>query len=188
MINDQISYPCPKCGELLTFESLYVNLIIEIDIECPCCQNTYKGKALLHCKGKEEPERNKKAVPTKTILATLTIKENYIDEDGTPGGVGDIYTLTKDQTVIGRKAKSSTADIQIPSNRYMSRQHIVITNTKGQYHMKCAQPTNLPLVNGVKIPLGGSILLRDGDRISLGQCVLVWNQKKQWDENESMLL
>lgn len=187
MITDQLSYLCPKCGEALTFDRLYVNLLIEIDIECPCCQNKFNGKALINSKVKGESEVFERVPPVKAFMATLSIKENFIDEEGTPGGIGDVYAITKDQTVVGRKANSSTADIQIPSNRYMSRQHIVITNTKGQYHMKCAQPTNLPFVNGVKIPLGGSILLKDGDRISLGQCVAVWNQKPL-DENKSMLL
>lgn len=115
----------------------------------------------------------------------FSIKENFVDEDGTPGGVGDFYPITGDSVTIGRKSNSSTADIQIPSNRYMSRQHIEIFKSNGQYYVKWIGKTNPPIINGVKMNAESSVDLQNGDKIVLGQCVMSWIQKTL-DADKSM--
>lgn len=108
----------------------------------------------------------------------FSIKENFVDEEGTPGGVGDFYPIKGDSVTVGRKSNSSTADIQIPSNRYMSRQHIEIYKSDGKYYAKWIANTNHPIINGTKIDDDKtSVELHNGDEIVLGQCVMSWVQK-----------
>lgn len=191
-MNSKSSYPCPKCGENLEIENDYINFIDEIDITCPSCNKKFKGKALL------ETHSDVNKIKEKTILVRepgvtkemvgLFIKENFIDEKGTSGDTNQFYEIKNDVTVVGRKSDSSKADIQIPSNRYMSRQHVVIAKMScGRYLLKWATPTNPPLVNGVVVLENETIALKDGDLITLGQCVIEWKYKPL-DENRSILL
>lgn len=213
-MEDKLSYRCPECGEPLTLDKRYANFLDGIDIICPACKKNYSGKALVREEAKEikaieevkeaehidkvkEAEPNEKAKGRQekkkgqdnqlTTIAALKVIKNFTDESGTPGEEGDIYRISQATTVVGRKSNSSTADIQIVSNRYMSRQHIVITENAGKYSLKWANPTNPPVVNGVAVARDGSVELKDGDIIILGQCEMEWKYRII-DENRSLEL
>ena len=53
---NKLSYSCPQCGETLTFDECYVNLVGRIDITCPACKRVVKGCELK----KPEPVTEKK--------------------------------------------------------------------------------------------------------------------------------
>lgn len=122
----------------------------------------------------KEPKAEKPATPKKPI-AGLLVKSNT-DNDGQPCGIGVFYPVNGKKVLVGRKADSSTSDIQIPSNRYMSRQHVEITESDGKYYMQWVADVNPPRVNGKKIESKNPVLLKNGDEILLGQCAMVWKQ------------
>ena len=110
-------------------------------------------------------------------MVGFTITENYLDEAGTPGEKGVFYEVSADRTIVGRKSNSSTADIQIPSNRYMSRQHALIIKEKDGYRIKWVGKTNALTVNDIPVMDENGAILRDGDKITMGQCVAIWRQE-----------
>lgn len=195
-MEDKFSYKCPECGETLTFDKKYATFLDGINITCPVCNKKYSGKALVReetheTKPDEEAKSSRKMKKGRDkhlrTIAALKVIRNFTDENGTPGEEGDIYRISKATTVVGRKSSSSTADIQIVSNRYMSRRHIEITEAAGKYLLKWASPTNAPLVNGLEVARDASVELKDGDIIILGQCEMEWKCRVV-DENRSLVL
>lgn len=171
MNNNIITLECPECKQTFTINADYKNLYISINIDCPNCRKTNLGQYFrLVVEGKTDTA---KAEPeTKPRRTGLTILENYIDEAGTPGSTGDFYEICKRSTSVGRKSASSTADIQIPSNRYMSRRHIVLNNENDRYYLEWIADTNPPVINGKELSKETRIQLKDGDEIKLGQCTM----------------
>lgn len=190
-MSDKISYICPKCDETLTCDDWCVNLLDKVSITCPSCNTLIKGSELK----KPEPKSYKKDATAQTSsdkntphkvnatvtqaapifeVAGFTIADNYIDEVGTPGGKGDFYKISTAKTVVGRQSNSSKADIQIPSNRYMSRQHAVITKEKEGYRIKWAGATNPLIVNDILVDSEKGVMLKNGDKITMGHCVAIW--------------
>lgn len=107
----------------------------------------------------------------------FVVVANKIDEIGTEGKKGTFYPVTAKRITVGRKSNSSTSDIQIPSNRFMSRAHITLIKDDGCYKLEAANYTNPPVVNGHPIKEGESYTLKDGDLITLGECILKWISK-----------
>lgn len=128
-----------------------------------------------------QPKRNLKE------MTGLSIKENYIDEFGTEGGAGDFYVVKGDRVVVGRKSNSSTADVQIPSSRYMSREHVAISKRNDGYYVEWVGSTNPAVLNGVDLKKNAAAKLHNGDVLVLGKCVAVW-VAKEYDEDGSILL
>ena len=179
---NKVSYICPRCGETLTFDECYVDLVGNIDLVCPVCKQTFKGHELkkpesvvvLKPQVSDRRPADKQQRKPQFEVVRLIIVENYIDEAGTPGGKGDSYEISTAKTVIGRRSASSKADVQIPSNRYMSRQHAAITKEKEGYRIRWVGSTNPLLVNGKAVTDESGIELKDGDKITMGQCVAKW--------------
>lgn len=182
MSNSKVSYQCPKCHEILVFDRLYENLIGAIDITCPVCNDTSKGETLLESHADKSAKEETKNTPKNTenisaysFISGLEIKENYIDERGTKGEAGDFYEVKGTRCTIGRKSDSSKADIQIPSNRYMSRMHMAITREdESKFYIEWIGSTNPAKVNGKALDAESRLLLNNGDEITLGQCVAIW--------------
>ncbi len=84
------------------------------------------------------------------------------------------FQLKEGQNVIGRKAKGSGADIQLPcTSRRMSREHIVIevkrVAGKGYVHYVSLskEQVNPTYVNGQLLSYGDKVVLNTGDIIRL---------------------
>ena len=93
---------------------------------------------------------------------------------------GDIYTLRDGKNVIGRKAQTSQATVQIDTDdRYMSRLHSMIMITSLPDGSKKAtlsnyQNKNKTIVDGQEICTGDEIRLTDGDSITMGHTTIVF--------------
>lgn len=107
-------------------------------------------------------------------------------EEVTPGYLlygGQKYPLGFGNNVIGRKATTSQATVQIVTDdRYMSRQHLVIQVIKAStdkvrvvvsnYHNK-----NASYVNGQLLNEGDQLILSEGSIIKMGNTTVVYHQK-----------
>ena len=107
-------------------------------------------------------------------------------EEVTPGYLlygGQKYPLGFGSNVIGRKATTSQATVQIATDdRYMSRQHLAIQVCKvstdnvrvvvSNYHNK-----NASYVNGQLLNEGDQLILSEGSIIKMGNTTVVYHQK-----------
>ena len=107
-------------------------------------------------------------------------------EEVTPGYLlygGQKYPLGFGNNVIGRKATTSQATVQIATDdRYMSRQHLAIQVIKAStykvrvvvsnYHNK-----NASYVNGQLLNEGDQLVLTEGSIIKMGNTTVVYHQK-----------
>lgn len=87
---------------------------------------------------------------------------------------GQIHRLSVGHNVIGRKAISSTADLQIEGDPYMSRRHVdieVIQQPDGsyQYRLNEINSKNIVKLNGREIHRNDILLLAPGDELTMGQ-------------------
>lgn len=88
--------------------------------------------------------------------------------------------LAAGKNIVGRKAESSEATVQIPADDlYMSRQHCIINISYGAdggvEAMLCNyQNKNRTAVNGKVISGQGNILLSDGSQITLGRTTVIF--------------
>lgn len=96
---------------------------------------------------------------------------------------GQSYPLSFGENIIGRKATTSQATIQIATDdRYMSRQHLMIQVIKissekvrvvvSNYHNK-----NASYVNGQLLNEGDQLILSDGSVIKMGNTSVTYHQK-----------
>lgn len=93
---------------------------------------------------------------------------------------GKEYELAEGANIIGRKANSSTASVQIETaDRYMSRQHCSITVKTLPDGTKKAilsnyQNKNQTTVDGQEIAAGDEIRLTDGNSITMGHTTITF--------------
>lgn len=159
-----VSSRCSFCFKELTFDYRYITLLRGICLECPLCHNMIKGVDIIsanNCNG-DKP------------LIGLEVVENFLDETGNRDTSGKFYSIEKTITYVGRKSGSSKADIQIPSNKYMSRSHILITKVDNEFYVQGCSSINPPLINSRILDKDSSVMLNDGDMLILGQCTLKW--------------
>ena len=93
---------------------------------------------------------------------------------------GICYTLRNGRNIVGRKATTSSADVQIDTqDRYMSRQHCMITVTAladGSLKavLKNYQNKNATTVDGLELAEDDEIRLTDGNSITLGRTTITF--------------
>ena len=74
----------------------------------------------------------------------------------------------------GRIGRSNTCSLPLPSpDRYISREHLEIRCRNGQYSLKVISKVNGCSVNDSAVPPGAAVELSNGDKIQLGDYVLV---------------
>lgn len=90
---------------------------------------------------------------------------------------GQLYSLAKGSNIIGRKASTSKASIQIEGDEYMSRQHVeikVVTGVSGyEHHLVEINSTNPIQLNGREIQRNDIIKIKFGDCLTLGKTDVV---------------
>ena len=178
---------CPKCGVVLEVKNSKNEEVKQI--RCPKCQ------AVLSVKFDTPIEARTYYTPKATNAESgatqlggyvsgatqLVLSSPEIDSHASLTYAGITYQLQEGENVIGRKASSSTASIQIEtSDRYMSRQHCIITiSTLADGTKKAVlsnyQNKNKTLVDGQEICSGDEIRLTDGNSITMGYTTVIFN-------------
>lgn len=195
---------CPSCGVLLDVRNSH-NESVKI-ITCPQC------KAQLRVLFSQQQKPVSPSCGETQYVAGNGGETQYVNQDNsetryagsfssnpdetvyagkkevvvTPGSLtynGQSYLLSFGENVIGRKASTSQATVQIATDdRYMSRQHLVIQVIKvssdrvrvvvSNYHNK-----NASYVNGQLLNEGDQLVLSDGSTIKMGNTIVTYHQK-----------
>lgn len=96
---------------------------------------------------------------------------------------GKRYPLSAGRNVVGRKASSSDAQVQIEtSDLYMSRRHIcieVIRLTDGSTKVLVSNDKNKnsTYVNGCKLNTGDRVVLTNGTQIKMGETIVTYQEE-----------
>jgi len=98
---------------------------------------------------------------------------------------GKEYPLKEGQNIVGRKASTSKANVQIETaDRYMSRQHCSITVTTlpdgtKKVVLSNYQNKNATTIDGQSVETGDTIRLTDGNSIKMGHTTVSFKLEKQ---------
>ena len=181
---------CPKCGEILEVKNSKNEEVKHIN--CPKCF----VPLLVKFPPPQEPMEAKTYYTPKpsaadygaTQLGGISSSETQLalspSKEESHASIfygGMTYQLEDGQNIIGRKATSSTANIQIETaDRYMSRQHCSITVSTLPDGTKKAvlsnyQNKNKTTVDGYEIKAGDEIRLTDGNSITMGYTTVTFN-------------
>lgn len=169
----KISLVCPSCRTKLSFNEVpgYQEKIIQ----CPHCQ--YKAKASVYQSG-SAAFGGHGASDDATEIGVQ--KKSYDAGQIRVVGGNQVCQLRLGSNVIGRIAKSGTADIQITHDEYMSRRHLQIdvVSTSGGYehHLVEINSKNVIILNDRKIDRGDILKLNFGDRMILGKTEVIFEE------------
>lgn len=179
---------CPKCGAILDVKNTKDEEVKQVT--CPKCKTLLK---VTFAKPVEAPTYYAGPKPGAegatqlgglsgaTVLGGIKSGETQLVVPSAKAADtphlsfdGKDYSLQEGQNIVGRKASSSQATVQIETtDRYMSRQHISITVSTLPDGTKKAvlsnyQNKNQTIVDGQEIMTGDKIRLTDGDKITMG--------------------
>lgn len=181
---------CPKCGVVLDVKNSKNEEVKQII--CPSCKTVLQVKF----QPQQEPMEAKTFyAPPKQPVAdngttqlvggsfgatqlVMSPKNETAKASLVFGGVS--YPLEEGQNIVGRKATTSTANVQIETaDRYMSRQHCSITVTtlpdgKKKAVLSNYQNKNQTTIDGQSIETGDAIRLTDGNSITMGHTTLTF--------------
>lgn len=174
MEGEIIKIKCPQCGTLLSvkpFEGIQSK-----KVTCPVCKytglfTTFRLQApaqqpvdhtqyhAYNAGGQDSPNEARNDQPGQLRVVPT----------------GQTFKLRLGRNVVGRKAATSNADIQLPTgdSKRMSREHIVIDVKKVPqkglvpYISLYKEKVNATGVNGEELLYGDTIVLKDGDVIEL---------------------
>ena len=181
---------CPNCQTVLDVKNTN-NERLKV-IKCPACKQELK----ITFEPKVEPMEAHTfyATPKPVIndgstqlgagIAGTTQLASHISSESSKTAKlvfgGKEYELAEGANIIGRKANTSTATVQIETNdRYMSRQHCRITvktspDGSKKVILSNYQNKNLTTVDGQEIETGDEIRLTNGDRITMGHTTVTF--------------
>lgn len=179
---------CPKCGVVLDVKNSKNEEMKQIN--CPKCKTLLQVRFLPQQKPVEAhtfyaPQRQA-ANAGATQLAGGLSAETQLQSLAKKPKVAKLifeeveYALNKGRNIIGRKASTSSATIQIETNdRYMSRMHIVITiSALPDGSVKAVlcndKNKNETRVNGQPVVAGDMIRLEDGNTITMGKTTITY--------------
>lgn len=164
---------CPKCGSILKIgkrEGMETK-----NLTCPICG--YKGLFTTYIPLDSQQATKKEDTDydgdrTQTDDETEVMKKSM--SIGRLRCNGKVYELKEGENIIGRKAESSEATIQIADDsRRTSRRHIAITvirvgkNTVQHRLQLSKEKVNTTLLNNEKLQPGDIMILNNGDVITL---------------------
>ena len=158
---------CPECHQQLSFNEIpgYQNMVVE----CPKCH--FKANASVYQSGSQaRGGHGADEMPTQLVFAPRSSTDiGQIRVIST----NEIQWLKPGNNVIGRRASTSTADIKISNDMYMSRRHVqidVIKKPMGYEHRLVEiGSTNIIKLNHRPINRGDIIVLNFGDVLTLGK-------------------
>lgn len=157
----KVKCPHEGCGTVMTIPD--TPGIADRMLTCPVCG--YRNKVAVFI-----AEMNKPADEDNTEVCIS-------DTDDSIGALkveGFVYALEEGKNIVGRKAASSLADVQLEvTDNYMSRKHVCISVTKKsdgyQHRIENLNAKNLMAINGTQIQMGEIVVLNYGDVIRLGK-------------------
>lgn len=162
---------CPICKSTLNVNNSK-NEHVKI-IKCPVCASQLRVKFEMEETADDDSDTDYSSFNTdKTIIPDkLMFSKAYLVFEGTR------YELSEGRNIVGRKAKSSTADVQIDSgDLYMSRSNSVInvrkTNMGLVVSVANCENKNPILVGKVKLQDNDEFALKNGDTITMGRTIL----------------
>ena len=175
-----IKVKCPNCGVIL--EVTNVNNELQRRITCPGCN---KGLIV------KFPQPQKEDAKTQVNQGGGSTAEDKTEIGGVKKGImscalecnGKTYPLEIGENSVGRKATSSSADVQIETNDlYMSREHILITVRRLasgalKADVRNHKNKNATRVNGQQLQPSDAIVLNNGDKIRMGETTVVFVAK-----------
>lgn len=179
---DGIRIKCPYCSAVLVVKG--GPGLENRRLTCPVCKETSPFSSFKTVVSKVE----KTVYPGSDTDEEDTDTDIERSSDGTAGRLrpSDLhlppFQLKVGKTVIGRKASSSKADIQIPTgeSRRMSREHLMIevkkTPDRGYIHYlsMCKENLNATFLNDERIEFGDCFALKDGDVLQLPDMTLTF--------------
>lgn len=161
---------CPECRQQLSFQEVpgYQNMLVE----CPKCH--FKANAGVYHKsaprprGPQQPQGGDETATRLVFAPRTSVDVGQIRVIAT----NEVQYLREGSSVIGRRAQTSDADIQISNDKFMSRRHVRIDVIKkpGGYEHRLVEigSTNIVKLNGIPIGRGDILKLKYGDVITLG--------------------
>ena len=181
---------CPKCGVVLDVKNSKNEEVKQII--CPSCKTVLQVKFQpqqepIEAKTFYAPPKQPVADNGATQLAggsfgatqlVMSPQKEASRASLQYGGIS--YPLEEGQNIVGRKATTSTANVQIETaDRYMSRQHCSITVTTLPDGTKKAvlsnyQNKNQTNIDGQSIESGDAIRLTDGNSITMGHTTITF--------------
>lgn len=184
---------CPSCGVLLDVRNSQ-NESVKL-ITCPQCKaqlkvNFSQPQYVASPQNFGETQYvNRDNGETRYVAQTSSCSNEtmYVGkkEIVTPGYLsfgGQRYPLELGNNVIGRKASTSQATVQIATDdRYMSRQHlhinvIKLSAEKVRVVVSNEHNKNATYVNGQLLNEGDQLILTDGSTIKMGNTTVVYHQ------------
>lgn len=183
----KLKITCPNCRSVLSIEE--TPGIGDKMLSCPICRfrakvSVYQQQALgnnRHVSDDEEPTQVNFDTMDRTIGSLfLGAKE---------------YSLHKGPNTIGRKAQTGHAEVQLCDihgevDRYMSRQHAVITIKEGgsglEHHLQPTNPKNPIKVNGQPLQNADVVVLQWGDKLTFGHTELIF-ERPHYNEDQTMI-
>ncbi len=156
---------CGKCGQKLKIPNKYNEAARQV--QCPVCHNGIFVSFI------------------EAVAEDLQTVYGPVQENGGNSGScpylyynGTKHFLEKDVMVIGRKAQTSSADIQIStSDMYMGRHHAVITRIGNDTcTLKAKDAKNGLSVNGIAIGANDEVNLLNGAEIKMGNTIVIFRK------------
>lgn len=158
---------CPQCGVILEVKNSKNEAVKSFS--CPGCH-----ASLSVTFQKQEVDDSITRLPTRQVEhASLPMLISN----------GQAFQLSLGRNIIGRKATTSVADIQIPTeDRLISRHHALIMveeDPAGGYRVRLTnyKNKNLTRVNGVDVVDDDEIFLEEGATLLMGATVLTFTSK-----------
>lgn len=182
MDTDTIKIKCPYCSAVLAVKKQPG--LENKSISCPVCKETSPFrlfKTVVYKVDKTEyPESGMTDAEDETEIGES--KKCVIGHLRLQGQSATPFILKEGKNIVGRKASTSTADIQIPvgDSRRMSREHLVIEVKKSHnngyvhYLSLCKQKQNETFLNNEIVEYGDCIALKNGDTLRLPDATLVF--------------
>ena len=171
MVPDTLKIKCPYCSCILIVK--HMPNIETKTIPCPTCKKTSR---FTEYKLIPPPSTNDDSTQIEDITKLETFGKG-IGRLRQPG-TGKEYSLKLGLNIIGRKAQTSNATLQIDTNdRTMSRSHLSIEvcklTTGGYIHyLSNAQNKNATYVNGQEVKNKDRIVLNGGEIIKMGDTIM----------------
>lgn len=185
---------CPRCGSKATIPHPDAGRqpdTVIVDPNRPITPNVGNGAAKTVISGAGNAPAPTGPINPNPIPpghgATRIIRPEMLNFNGIGGllmvETGEFYPLKEGSNVIGRKAKSGTADIKMSDDKYMSRRHVQIDVTKdqfGRYAHRVIEinSTNVLKLNGQPVDRGKLLLLHLDDELTLGRTKVRFVAKK----------
>ena len=185
---ERISIICPNCRTKLSIFGILGWQ--EKLIECPHCK--FKAKANVYQSGiAAQGGQGADDDPTQ------------LPEDFRPGqnsvigvikvlSTGRCFQLKEGTNVLGRVAKTGTADLKISTDPFMSRRHLqvdVVKTAKGiEHRLVEIDSKNIIILNGRPIQRGDVLKLKFGDHMVLGRSEVVFDCPTPSDEEATDLV